>query len=132
RGAVPAPAPEPAPRPEPCPASARACVDIDGQRTWLQEGGQVSYGPVQISSGSPGPDTETPRGSFRVTYKVRDEISREFNNAPMPYAVYFTYNGHAFHEGNPNVPSAGCIHLSHDAAVTFFDSLQPGDEVFIY
>ncbi|WP_140425861.1 L,D-transpeptidase family protein, partial [Corynebacterium bovis] len=51
---------------------------------------------------------------------------------PMPYAVYFTYNGHAFHEGNPNVPSAGCIHLSHDAAVTFFDSLQPGDEVFIY
>ncbi|WP_083825989.1 L,D-transpeptidase [Corynebacterium bovis] len=104
---------------------------MDGQRTWLQEGGQVSYGPVQISSGSPGPDTETPRGSFRVTYKVRDEISREFNNAPMPYAVYFTYNGHAFHEGNPNVPSAGCIHLSHDAAVTFFDSLQPGDEVFI-
>lgn len=116
----------------PCPVSARACVDLDGRRAWLQDGGKTSYGPVYISSGAPGPDTATPRGSFHVVRKVRDEISHEFNDAPMPYSVYFTNSGHAFHQGDPNVDSAGCIHLSGADAVTFFDSLQVGDEVFIY
>ncbi|MCI1255121.1 MAG: L,D-transpeptidase [Corynebacterium provencense] len=116
----------------PCPVTADACVDLDGRRAWLQDGGNTVYGPVYISSGAPGADTETPRGTFHVTYKVRDEVSREFNNAPMPYSVYFTNSGHAFHEGDPDVESAGCIHLSGPDAVAFFDALEPGDEVFIY
>lgn len=116
----------------PCPASAKACVDLDGQRTWLQSDGKAYYGPVAISSGRPGPDTETPRGSFVVTYKVKDEISHEFNDAPMPNSVYFTWSGHAFHADDTNVPSAGCIHLSYGDSEEFFDQLQPGDEVFIY
>lgn len=116
----------------PCPVSAKACVDLDGRRAWMQDGGNMTYGPVYISSGAPGADTETPRGTFHVQYKVKDEISREFNNAPMPYAVYFTNSGHAFHEGNPDVASAGCIHLTGPDAVAFFDALQPGDEVYIY
>jgi len=116
----------------PCPASAKACGDLDGRRAWMQSNGATVYGPVYISSGAPGADTETPRGSFTVTYKVKDEISHEFNDAPMPYSVYFTWSGHAFHEGDPNVASAGCIHLSDPDAIAFFDALQPGDEVFIY
>lgn len=116
----------------PCPASAKACVDLDGRRAWMQDNGATVYGPVYISSGAPGADTETPRGSFTVTYKVKDEVSHEFNDAPMPYSVYFTWSGHAFHQGDPDVPSAGCIHLSNPDAIAFFDALQPGDEVFIY
>lgn len=116
----------------PCPATAKACVDLNGRRSWLQSGNKTVYGPVFISSGAPGADTATPRGSFHVTYKVKDEISREFNNAPMPYAVYFTWSGHAFHLGDPRIASAGCIHLSDPDAIAFFDALQPGDEVFIY
>lgn len=69
---------------------------------------------------------------FTVTRKVRHEISHEFGNAPMPYAVYFTNNGHAFHEDNPYVESNGCIHLPSGAAAKFFNSLNPGDKVFIY
>ncbi len=137
---APAPAPAPAPTQEeraadappesPCPATARACVDLSGNRTWLQQDGKLLYGPAGMSHGKPG--QETPKGSFKVTRKVKDEISREFNNAPMPYAVYFTNNGHAFHEGSTGVQSAGCVRLSHEAAKFFFENLQVGDSVYIY
>lgn len=128
--AAPAPAPAPTFNTGPCPADARVCVDIDGRRTWLQSNGQVSYGPVSHAPGKPG--QETPRGTFWVNRKVKDEVSYEFNNAPMPYAVYFTYNGHAFHQGNLGYESAGCVRLEYDAAVTYFNQLQIGDKVFIY
>ena len=114
----------------PCPATARACVDLAGQRTWLQKDGNVEYGPVTMSSGAQG--WETPRGTHKVTRKVKDEISREFHNAPMPYSVYFTNTGGAFHAGRVDWLSHGCIHLNHDDAVTYFNSLKPGDVVFVY
>ena len=108
----------------------RACVDLAGNRTWLQQDGKLLYGPTVMSHGKPG--QETPKGTFTVTRKVKDEISHEFNNAPMPYAVYFTNNGHAFHEGSTDVQSAGCVRLPHDAAKFFFENLQVGDVVYIY
>ena len=114
----------------PCPATARACVDLAGQRTGLQKDGNVEYGPITMSSGAQG--WETPRGTHKVTRKVKDEISREFHNAPMPYSVYFTNTGVAFHAGRVDWLSHGCIHLNHDDAVTYFNSLKPGDVVFVY
>ena len=114
----------------PCPATARACVDLAGQRTGRQKDGNVEYGPVTMSSGAQG--WETPRGTHKVTRKVKDEISREFHNAPMPYSVYFTNTGVAFHAGRVDWLSHGCIHLNHDDAVTYFNSLKPGDVVFVY
>lgn len=114
----------------PCPATAKACVDIASQTTWLQEGGKISYGPVRMASGREG--QETPLGTFSVQYKVKDEISREFNNAPMPWAVYFTNSGHAFHQGDPSIMSAGCVRLEPAPAEHYFNSLNPGDQVYIY
>ena len=130
--AAPAAAPvgTPAMNTGPCPADAKVCVDIDGRKTWLQRNGQTYYGPVSHAPGKPG--QETPRGTFYVNRKVKDEVSYIFNNAPMPYAVYFTYNGHAFHQGNLAYESAGCILLNPNDAVTYFNDLQIGDEVFIY
>lgn len=126
------PAPKPAPRPaaHPCPADAKACVDINGQRAWLQDGTATTYGPVFVATGKPG--QETPRGSFTVTRKVKDEISYEFGNAPMPYAVYFTNHGHAFHQGDPAIQSAGCVRMYGKDAQKFFYSLNVGDKVYIY
>ena len=130
----PAPAPAPAPVPEfdrgSCPPEARACIDLGKQRSWLQDNGRITHGAVPISSGAAG--YETPKGVHYVNRKVRDEISREFNNAPMPYSVYFTYNGIAFHEGSVNLMSHGCIHLNHADAVKYFDTLQIGDMVYVY
>ncbi|HAF72967.1 MAG TPA: L,D-transpeptidase, partial [Corynebacterium variabile] len=42
------------------------------------------------------------------------------------------WSGHAFHQGNPNVDSAGCIHLGGSDSDAFFNQLHEGDEVFIY
>ncbi|MGH3782762.1 MAG: L,D-transpeptidase family protein, partial [Pseudonocardiaceae bacterium] len=53
----------------------------------------------------------------------------EFHNAPMPYSVFFTNTGIAFHEGSLSRASAGCIHLNHTAATTFFSKLSVGQVV---
>lgn len=136
----PAPAPAQAPAPQqnprgdfnygPCPADAKACVDIDGRRSWLQNNGVMYYQSGKIGPGKPG--QETPRGTFYVTRKVKDEISWEFGNAPMPYATYFTNNGHAFHQGDPKYLSAGCVRMYRGDAERYFNDLQIGDKVYIY
>ncbi len=114
---------------EACPSYAKACVDLPNQSAWLQQNGKVTYGPVDISSGATG--QETPSGSFVVAYKVKDEKSREFNDAPMPYAVYFTTNGHALHQGDPDDMSNGCVHLGGSDAKYFYEHLNVGDSIFI-
>jgi lipoprotein-anchoring transpeptidase ErfK/SrfK len=111
----------------PCGSSAAACVSLSSQRAWLMSGGQVIYGPTPITSGKPG--QRTPPGMFRVLWKDKNHRSTIFNNAPMPYSVFFTNTGIAFHEGSLRVPSAGCIHLSRDAAATFFSKLSVGQVV---
>ncbi len=110
----------------PCTTAARACIDLSAKRAWLIRGGVVQYGPVPITSGRPG--YRTPVGDFRVTFKDIDHLSSIFNNAPMPYSVFFN-GGIAFHQGSLSVPSHGCIHLSAAAARTFFASLAPGNVV---
>lgn len=111
----------------PCGSSAAACISLSSQRAWLMNGGQVSYGPTPITSGKPG--HSTPPGMFRVLWKDKNHRSALFNNAPMPYSVFFTNSGIAFHQGSLRVPSHGCIHLSRDAAVTFFNKLSVGQVV---
>lgn len=113
-----------------CPPAARACVDLDGERAWLQKDGEVTYGAVPIGQGGPGYDT--PRASFHVSRKVVDDVSYVFDMAPMPYAVYFTDVGHAFHEGDPEGESHGCVRLAPGDAEIYFNELQVGDLIHIY
>ncbi|MGH3709191.1 MAG: L,D-transpeptidase family protein [Pseudonocardiaceae bacterium] len=111
----------------PCGAAAAACISLSSQQAWLLSGGRVVYGPTPITSGKPG--HRTPPGVFRVLWKDRDHHSSIFNNAPMPYSVFFTDTGIAFHEGSLSSPSHGCIHLGHNAASTFFTTLSVGQVV---
>ncbi|HEY8373961.1 MAG TPA: L,D-transpeptidase [Pseudonocardiaceae bacterium] len=110
----------------PCSATARACVDLSANKAWLIANGRVVYGPVPITHGRPG--WRTPPGTFRVQWKNRHHRSRTFNNAPMPYSVFFN-GGIAFHEGSLQEQSHGCIHLSRAAAAKFFADLKVGDIV---
>jgi hypothetical protein len=112
--------------PTPCSARADACIDLSANTTWLTHNGAVTYGGVPITSGKPG--YETPPGVFQVTYKDIDHWSRAYN-APMPYSVFFTTSGIAFHEGSLTQQSHGCIHLSPQAARMFYNTLAPGDVV---
>ncbi len=110
----------------PCSAQADACIDLSANRSWLMHNGVVTYGGVPITSGMPG--YETPPGTFEVTWKDIDHWSEAYD-APMPYSVFFTTSGIAFHEGSLSEESHGCIHLSNAAAQKYFSTLQPGDVV---
>jgi len=103
-----------------------ACLEKHSNRAWLVFNGKMSYGPVQISHGKPG--YETPVGTFSVLRKVKNDWSVPYNG-PMPNAVYFTGNGIAFHQGDVNVQSHGCIRLTPAASQVFYDNLMIGEKV---
>jgi len=103
-----------------------ACLEKHTNKAWLVYNGKTSYGPVPISHGKPG--YETPVGTFSVLRKVKNDWSVPYNG-PMPNAVYFTSNGIAFHQGDTNVQSHGCIRLAADASLVFYDNLMIGEKV---
>jgi hypothetical protein len=107
-----APAPPPAPVKAPCEAAAKACVSIGQQKAWLTDG----------------KGNETPQGVFHVMWKDQFHHSREYNQAPMPYSVFFA-PGDAFHGGSLQRASAGCVHLGDEDSKAFFNYLQVNDEV---
>jgi hypothetical protein len=74
-----------------------------------------------VSTGRRGMDT--PSGTFRPFRMDRDHFSREWDDAPMPYSIFFTMKGHAIHGTNHasigQPVSHGCVRLSvaHAAAL---------------
>jgi lipoprotein-anchoring transpeptidase ErfK/SrfK len=115
-----------APSGTPCISAARACVDLSSQQAWLMQGGNVIYGPVPVATGKA--SAPTAPGTFQVFWKDLHHRSSIFHDAPMPYSVFFN-GGDAFHEDSVRVPSNGCVHLTHSAAQTFYNTLHVGDVV---
>lgn len=115
-----------APSPDPCSAAAVACVSLSRQEAWFVRDGRVVIGPIRVATGRPGYGTEL--GTFHVYRKNRMWYSTIYNNAPMPWSVFFD-GGEAFHEGSVYVMSHGCVHLSSAYAQEVYDFLQIGDEV---
>ena len=75
------------------------------------------------------PSYETPNGSFRTFRMEQDHYSKEFDEAPMPHAIFFTKSGHAIHGtdsvnrlGSP--ASHGCVRLSRANAATLYALVQ--------
>jgi hypothetical protein len=89
------------------------------------EGGQTYVWPV--STGMRG--YSTPTGSFTATSMNEIWYSKEWDNAPMPHAVFFIRDGHAIHAtyevknlGKP--ASHGCVRLSPQNAATLFELVK--------
>jgi hypothetical protein len=74
-------------------------------------------------------DYDTPDGEFQAFRMERDHFSREWDDAPMPYSIFFTQEGHAIH-GSYDVKhlgrpaSHGCVRLSKEHAATLFDLVK--------
>lgn len=102
-----------------------ACVSLGQKKAWLIRNGKADA-PVRITSGRQG--HRTPTGSFAVEWKDADHLSKEFDEAPMPWSVFFT-DGIAFHAGSLSQLSHGCIHLANSTAKLFFSTLQEGEPV---
>jgi lipoprotein-anchoring transpeptidase ErfK/SrfK len=121
----------------PCAVGAAACVALGhagfNGKAWYIKDGRVVRGPVDASTGGPGEDT--PIGTFHVLSKDLNHASTETRNAegapsPMPYSVFFTKSGVAFHGGgNMATRTAGCIRLSNADARFFYNTLNIGDTV---
>jgi len=75
-----------------------------------------------VSTGKQG--YNTPAGAFSPFRMERDHYSREWDDAPMPYSIFFTKKGHAihgsYHRGIGRPASHGCVRLSVRDAATLW------------
>ncbi|MGU3360219.1 L,D-transpeptidase [Methylobacterium sp. M6A4_1b] len=97
-------------------------VDKDAQRMTVAVDGRTRY-DWPVSTGVDGYDT--PSGSHRPFRMERTHFSREFDDAPMPNAIFFTGQGHAIHGTNHtrrlgSAASHGCVRLAPKNAATLF------------
>jgi hypothetical protein len=114
----------------PCEDNVKACARLSTNEAWLSDGkGTILRGPVRMNHGAPG--SETPVGMFAVQRKEEVHLSKEYNNARMPWAVFFDNNGRAFHGGDPARQSAGCVRMADPDAQAFFNGLNVYDRVQI-
>ena len=97
------------------PVQAAVLVTIDKsaqQMTVSVDGRPLHQWPV--STGKAGYDT--PNGKFKAFRMERDHFSKEWDEAPMPFSIFFTPKGHAIH-GSLDVKrlgtpaSHGCVRL---------------------
>ncbi len=92
-------------------------VFVDGVETYTWP---VSTGIAGYSS---------PTGEFTASSMNKIWYSRQWDNAPMPHAVFFTKRGHAIHGTNEvkklgSPASKGCVRLSPKNAETFFNLVK--------
>jgi len=77
----------------------------------------------KVATGGMGYDT--PNGTFTIFRMDEKHRSKEWNNAPMPYAMFFTTTGIAIHgtyeRGLGRPVSHGCVRLSVQDAQTLWD-----------
>src|SRR5271165_6257457 len=105
-------------------ANADLLIEIDKstqRMTVTVDGHQLYKWPV--SSGAKGYDT--PSGAFRPFRMEIDHTSDEYENAPMPYSIFFTMTGNAVHGTEyesylGHAVSHGCVRLSVKNAATLW------------
>ncbi len=109
-------------------ASLVATVDISSQTMTVSQGGVVKY-RWSVSTARKG--KVTPTGSWSAKWTSKNHRSSRYNNAPMPYSVFYSGN-YAVHGTNQSKllgrpASAGCVRLSVGNAAKFYSmALQVG------
>ena len=100
-------------------------VSISTQVMKVHHNGQLSY-EWPVSTARHG--KVTPIGAWRAKWLSRNHRSTRYNNAPMPYSIF--YNGHYAVHGTNQInllgrpASAGCIRLHPDNAAILFSIVQ--------
>ena len=101
-------------------------IDKSSQQMSVAVDGAERY-TWPVSTGRPGYDT--PSGSFKPNRMDADHYSQEWDNAPMPHAIFFDMEGHAIHgffdvKHLGSAVSHGCVRLSPEHAATLFDLVK--------
>jgi hypothetical protein len=79
-----------------------AILKVDGVRRWTWP----------VSTGLPGHDT--PSGNYTAFRMEADHYSKEWDDAPMPHSIFFTYKA----------ASHGCIRLAPENAAKLYDLVE--------
>jgi lipoprotein-anchoring transpeptidase ErfK/SrfK len=92
-------------------------VFVDGieQYRWPVSTGQRGY--------------STPSGTYQARSMNKIWYSKQWDNAPMPHAIFFTKDGHAIHgtleeKRLGNAASHGCVRLSQKNAATLYGLVE--------
>ena len=106
-------------------ANVVARVDLSAQRMYVSVNGR-HYGTWKVSTGRRG--YSTPRGTWRAKWLSRNHRSRKYNNAPMPYSVFYL-GGYAIHGTYATRrlgrrASHGCVRLAPSNARRFFNLVR--------
>jgi hypothetical protein len=101
-------------------------IDKSSQHMTVAVDGTQRY-DWPVSTGRAGYDT--PSGDFKPNRMDADHFSQEWDNAPMPHAIFIDLKGHAIHGffdvKHLGLPvSHGCIRLSPDHAATLFSLVK--------
>jgi hypothetical protein len=103
-------------------AAVQITIDKSTQQMIVERDGRPLY-QWPVSTGRAGFDT--PSGKFRAFRMERDHFSKEWDDAPMPFSIFFTQKGHAIHGyldtkniGRP--ASHGCVRLTPANAQKLF------------
>jgi len=109
----------------------RVVIDIADQRGYLLVDGKIAV-DTPVSTARPG--KWTPRGSFRVTERVRTGKVSTIYGVEMPYWMRLNGSVYGVHAGHlPGYPaSAGCIRLPASAAQVIYDNTAYGTRVNVY
>jgi len=109
------------------PASADLLINVDKstQRMTVSVDGVPRY-VWPVSTGIAKYDT--PSGSYTPFRMEKDHFSKEWDDAPMPYSIFFTKLGHAIHGTNHTSigrpASHGCVRLSVAHAARLWDLVK--------
>ena len=101
-------------------------IDKSAQRMTVTKDGAPLY-KWPVSTGADGYDT--PSGAFKPFRMKIDHYSDEYQQAPMPYAIFFTQTGNAVHgtleeRSLGRAVSHGCVRLSRKNAATLWDLVK--------
>ena len=99
-----------------------AHVDISQQKMKVYQNGRLKY-IWPVSTARPG--KVTPTGQWKGKWLSKNHRSSRYNNAPMPYSIFYSGN-FAIHGTNQinrlgRPASAGCVRLHPDNARVLFN-----------
>ena len=107
-------------------ANVMIIIDKSAQKMTVTVNGEDRY-TWPVSTGRDGYDS--PSGDHQPLRMEKDHFSREWDDAPMPYSIFFTKIGHAIHgtneQRNLGYPvSHGCVRLSVKNAAALWELVK--------
>ncbi len=116
-------------------------VSLSEQHFWYYRDGVLTL-ESDLVSGNPTTGHETPKGTYQIAYKARDQVlTGEDYSSPVSYWMPF-YAGVGFHDASwrssfggtiyKYAGSHGCLNLPFSVAETLYGYIEGGEAVLIY